>query len=110
MDAEQIKKKMRAGAFVENNGKVLRTINILRIKYVKLADVKYAHEDMPEHDLVDAINYLHGAGYITLRTIDTHKEATTGLADYDYEHLEGKVTPQGVALLAFRTEDPLIKV
>ena len=30
------KRALRAGSFVHNNGKVLRTVNILRLKYNKL--------------------------------------------------------------------------
>ena len=34
------KRALRAGSFVHNNGKVLRTVNILRLKYNKLTGVQ----------------------------------------------------------------------
>ncbi len=53
--------KMRAGRFIKNNGRVLRTINLLRYKYEKLEEVKYALEDMPENEYLDSLNYLSDA-------------------------------------------------
>ena len=35
------KRALRAGSFVHNNGKVLRTVNILRLKYNKLTGVSW---------------------------------------------------------------------
>ena len=39
------KRALRAGSFVHNNGKVLRTVNILRLKYNKLTGVQSVLED-----------------------------------------------------------------
>lgn len=66
-DAETYMQKIKARRFVENNGQVLRTINILRVGYEKLTDVKYALSDISEHDFLDSINYLFLSEYIMLR-------------------------------------------
>ena len=39
------KQRLKAGNFVRNNGRVLRTINILRHKYNKLSGIQNVLED-----------------------------------------------------------------
>ena len=41
-DAEAYIQKIKARNFVQNNGQILRTINILHVNYEKLSDVKLA--------------------------------------------------------------------
>lgn len=100
--------KMRAGRFIKNNGRVLRTINLLRYKYEKLEEVKYALEDMPENEYLDSLNYLSEAGYIQMRRVTSKQIAV--IADVDYVHLEAKLTEKGIRLLAGKLEDDLIEV
>nr|DAH02165.1 MAG TPA: hypothetical protein [Caudoviricetes sp.] len=100
--------KMRAGRFIKNNGRVLRTINLLRYKYEKLEEVKYALEDMPENEYLDSLNYLSEAEYIQMRRVTSKQIAE--IADVDYVHLEAKLTEKGIRLLAGKLEDDLIEV
>lgn len=100
--------KMRAGRFIKNNGRVLRTINLWRYKYEKLEEVKYALEDMPENEYLDSLNYLSEAGYIQIRRVTSKQIAE--IADVDYVHLEAKLTEKGIRLLAGKLEDDLIEV
>ena len=100
--------KIKAGRFIKNNGRVLRTINILRYKYVKLTDTQYALDDVPENELLDSINYLTESGYIQLR--DTVSRSVGTLADYDVEQLEAKLTDKGIRLLSGKLKDELVDV
>lgn len=100
--------KMRAGRFIKNNGRVLRTINLLRYKYEKLEEVKYALEDMPENEYLDSLNYLSEAGYIQMRRVTSKQLAE--IADVDYIQLEAKLTEKGIRLLAGKLQDDLIEV
>lgn len=100
--------KMKAGRFIKNNGRVLRTINLLRYKYEKLCEVKYALDDMPDNEYLDSLNYLSEAGYIQMRRISSKLVAE--IADVDYVHLEAKLTEKGIRLLAGKLEDDLIEV
>lgn len=100
--------KMRAGRFIKNNGRVLRTINLLRYKYEKLEEVKYALDDMPDNEYLDSLNYLAEAEYIQIRHITSKQLAE--IADVDYIHLEAKLTEKGIRLLAGKLEDDLIEV
>ena len=45
MDMEKQMQLIRAGNFKENNGSVMRTINMLRYQYHKLKSVEYALPD-----------------------------------------------------------------
>jgi hypothetical protein len=110
MDKEAIMRKMRAGNFKENNGIVLRTINILRHEYNKLKGISYALPNLDADEFLDSVNYLHEAGYIHLRDTETKAEAVTGLADIDWRQLEGKLTAKGIRLLAGGIADECVKV
>lgn len=110
MDKDDIKKRINAGAFIENNGRVIRVINILRHEYNRLSSIRYALPAMPENELIDSINYLFEAGYIHLRDIDTKEYVPSGIADINYKQLEAKLTVTGIRLLAFSITDDLVKV
>ena len=99
---------IKAGNFKENNGSVMRTINMLRHKYHKLKSVKYALPDISEGEVLDSVNYLHEAGYIHLRNVITKQPCT--LADCDFDDLEAKLTAKGISLLAGGVTDPCIIV
>ena len=99
---------IKAGNFKENNGSVMRTINMLRDKYHKLKSVKYALPDISEGEVLDSVNYLHEAGYIHLRNVITKQPCT--LADCDFDDLEAKLTAKGISLLAGGVTDPCIIV
>ena len=108
MDDKDALKKMRQGQFVDNNGRVLRVINLLRHKYERLQDVKYALNDMPEDRFLDSINFLDSAGYIKLRHVVTREELHLEDAD-DYTDLEAKVTATGIRLLGGEIHDRMVK-
>lgn len=110
MNTERDRQKQRiaTGNFIENNGRVLRTINILRHTYNKLKGIKYALEDISEDELLDSINFLYEEGYIQLRNAVT-KEASD-IADSNYTALEAKLTGKGIRLLAGGIHDPLVSI
>lgn len=109
INREEMRKRLAAGAFVENNGVVLRTINILRHRYNKLTTIKYALPQLAEDQFMDSLNFLQEEGYIHLRLVETQAEVQ--LADaLHYSELEAKLTGKGIRLLAQEIKDPLIKV
>ena len=103
------KRALRAGSFVHNNGKVLRTVNILRLKYNKLTGVQSVLEDdgIAEDEFLDSVNFLTEEGYIHLRRISNKEPAA--LADTDYTALEAKLTGKGIRLLAGGIEEGMGK-
>ena len=90
------KQRLKAGNFVRNNGRVLRTINILRHKYNKLSGIQNVLEDdgISQDEFLDAVNFLALEGYI-----DNH-----------FETLEARLTGKGIRLLAGGIDDKMIEV
>jgi hypothetical protein len=108
MNRELEKRRLRAGAFTVNNGRILCTINLLREKYNALRSVEKGvrSEGIDRQDFIDSIHFLTEEGYINLRTIENHVPAI--LADTDYQLLEAKVTGKGIRLLGGGLEDNMI--
>lgn len=102
-------KKLRAGSFIENNGTVLRDINLLRHQYIDLKSVRRVRSDrLNEQEFLDCINYLSQAGYIDLR--DTASKQEARLADTAYTALEAIVTAKGIRLLGGAMSDDMVDV
>lgn len=99
---------VKAKRFVENNGKVIRTINILRVGYERLDEVKFALKDMQEHEYLDSVNYLFLSEYIILRNNKTKEPAD--IADVPYEQLEAKLSHKGIKLLEGKIIDNSVEV
>ncbi len=108
MDMDKQMQLIKAGKFKENNGSVMRSVNIIRHQYHPLKDVKYALPYISEGELLDSINFLHEAGYIKLRSTLTKEPAS--LADFRFEDLEAKLTDKGIRLLAGGITDSCIVI
>lgn len=107
-ERENYRQKIRAKHFNDNNGKILRTINILRVGYEKLEDVKFALSDISEKDFLDSLNYLFLSEYILLRVIKTKEQAD--IADVSWELLEAKLSQKGIKLLEGKITDNSVEV
>lgn len=111
MDKENLLKAMRAERWRRNNGKVLLAINVLRHDYISLPMVLSAlekSEHITEGEFLDSVHFLHGNGYIDLRTIDGGV-SVANLAGASYKQLEAIVTQsKGVRLLAYEIEDKTV--
>lgn len=107
MDKETLNRRISAGNFVENNGSVLRTVNILKTKFNRLKDIRYALH-IEKTDIENSINYLYEAGYLHLR--NTENKQPSSLADADFDEFEGKLTAKGIQLLAGVIQDECVEV
>lgn len=111
MDKENILQKMRAQRFIENNGRVLRSINVLRQGYIRLTLVFATLEQsdaITEAEFLDSVHFLAGNNYIALRTI-AGREPIADITDMDYRSLEAIVTPrEGIRLLAGKKHDDMV--
>lgn len=108
MDKETLNRRISAGNFVENNGSVLRTVNLLKTKYNKLKSIQYALNNIDRNEISNSINYLYEAGYLHLR--HTESKQPSSLADDDFDALEGKLTAKGIQLLAGVIQDECVEV
>ncbi|MDE5620658.1 MAG: type VI secretion protein [Ruminococcus sp.] len=107
MDKETLNRRISAGNFVKNNGSVLRAVNILKTKFNRLKDIKYAL-NIEKNDVENSINYLHEAGYLHLRNSENRQPSS--LSDDDFDALEGKLTARGIQLLAGVIQDECVEV
>ena len=107
MDKETLNRRISAGNFVENNGSVLRAVNILKTKFNRLKDIKYAL-NIEKTDIENSVNYLHEAGYLHLGNSENRQPSS--LADDDFDVLEGKLTAKGIQLLAGVIQDECVEV
>lgn len=95
MNAMEMNEKIRQKRFIQNNGRVLRAINILRTQYISLSDLRHGlPSDITDGEYTDSINYLTEIGYINVRNRET-KEKTT-LADTELRLLEAKLSGDGI--------------
>lgn len=103
-------RRMRALDFRARNGRVLRTINILRYQYNRLDSIQrlLAEDGIAEDQYLDSVNFLADEGYIHLR--DIHTRLGTTLADSDYKRLAAKLTAKGIRLLAGGIADDMVEV
>lgn len=108
MNREQEKRRLRAGAFMVNNGRVLMTINLLREKYNALRSVEKGlkAEGIERQEFIDSVNFLHEEGYIYLCDMESREPAN--LADVEYQTLEAKVTGKGIRLLGGGITDEMV--
>lgn len=107
MDKETLNRRISAGNFVENNGSVLRAVNILKTKFNRLKDIKYAL-NIEKNDIENSVNYLHEAGYLHLRNSENRQPSS--LSDDDFDALEGKLTAKGIQLLAGVIQDECVEI
>ena len=108
MDKETLNRRISAGNFVENNGSVLRTVNLLKTKYNKLKSIQYALNNIDRNEISNSVNYLYEAGYLHLR--NTESKQPSSLADDDFDVLEGKLTAKGIQLLAGVIQDECVEI
>lgn len=105
MDMERVHREK----FCDNNARVLRAINALRTRYVRIRDLEYGlGADVSASEIADCVNYLNEGGYIKLRDIEFHGEVSD-LADAELHSLEAKLTARGIAFLNGKVSDPCIR-
>lgn len=105
MDMERVHREK----FCDNNARVLRAINTLRTKYVRIRELEYGLEvDVRAPEIADCVNYLNEGGYIKLRDVEFHNEVAD-LADAELHSLEAKLTAKGIAFLNGKISDPCIR-
>lgn len=100
MDFERVRREK----FLDNNARVLRAVNALRERYIKVSDLEYGLGA----EISDCINYLNESGYIKLRTVEGHAEIAD-LADAEMCKTEAKLTAKGIAFLNGKINDPCIR-
>ena len=108
MDKAELQRKIEGGRFADANGEVLRTINILAGKDIRLSSLQSVLEDLNAGELAESLYYLQDAGYIHARQIYSKEDAD--VADADYADTEVRLTAKGMQLLKGYASDPAVRV
>lgn len=70
MDKEKIKRAIERANFIENNGKILRFLNMMAIKERTVSNLCIVMQDVSASDFKDSLLYLAEAGYIDIKHAD----------------------------------------
>ena len=95
---EKLLAEMEQSDFAKNNGKIMRTLNVLAPSYHNLSSIQRILKDdgIGEGQYAACLDFLALEGYILLRTVKDHVRCED-LADHNWTELEAKLFRQGNA-------------
>lgn len=108
MNEKDIRQKLIAGEFAQNNGRLIRTVNVLKGKWINLETVQTALTEMDEAEFEQSLIYLHRAEYIKICNESTKK--CTDAEKAIYKECEVTLTKKGIDLAMYYITDPAVKV
>ena len=105
-----VRKRIEQSDFAKNNGRVIRTINVLSGKFVNIDSVCDALADnMSIGEFNECLIYLHRGVYIEVRAVCTHHI----IDDFDkhiYSELEVALTQKGIKLARGFITDEAVEI
>lgn len=105
-----IRKKIEQSDFAKNNGRVLRTINILSGKFINVDSVCDALKDnMSIGEFDECLIYLYKGVYVEVREIYTHR-IINDFAKYSYKEMEVSLTQKGIKLARGFITDEAVEI
>ncbi|ADU25676.1 hypothetical protein [Ethanoligenens harbinense] len=108
MDKKELERRIEGGAFAANNGRLLRTINILSGRDIKMRSLQYALPDVSKGELAESLYYLQEAGYLHAR--HAAYGADVDVAEADQDDTEVRLTAKGIQLLKGYAADPAVSI
>lgn len=108
MDKQAIIKKVEAGNFAENNGKILRTLNILEGDFVDLDVLKNVLTAVKSAEFFKSVVYLNKADYIEIRDKETKAKITAEQAKM--VDAEAALTAAGIRIAMGYEVDPAVEI
>ncbi len=107
MDKAELTRRIEAGSFAADNGRVLRTIHILQGRDIRLESLQYALADLSAGALRESLFYLQDAGYIRARDTVSRLRADVTAAD---DTVAVRLTAKGMQLLKGYVSDPAVHI
>lgn len=104
----ELKRRIEAGEFADNNGRIIRTINVLRGKWINLTVAQSALPEIDEGDFEQSLIYLERSEYIKIRDMVTKKCVEVDSANYNA--CEVTLTKKGIDLALYYIVDPAVRV
>ena len=108
---EKLLAEMEQSDFAKNNGKIMRTLNVLAPSYHNLSSIQRILKDdgIGEGQYAACLDFLALEGYILLRTVKDHVRCED-LADHNWTELEAKLSGKGMRVLEKDVKDAMIEV
>lgn len=108
MDADNLKKQLQQYTFRENNGKIMRTVNILKPQESTVGNIRLLMQGEPHEAVQNSLNYLTEAGYI--RIAGPKGEPFPGQLDEACKGYRITLTAAGMEVLMGIQESPTVDV
>jgi len=95
---EDVRKKILQSDFAKNNGRILRTVNILSGKYINVDSICDALEEvMTVGEFDESLVYLHKGCYIEIRN-KYNQHIILDMTKETYKDIEVCLTQKGIKL------------
>lgn len=108
MEKDDLRKRLQQYAFRNNNGQIMRTVNILKPQESTVRNICYLMPGEPKESVQDSLKYLMEAGYI--RITGPKGETFTGQIEEDNDFFRISLTASGMELLMGVQENPAVEV
>ncbi len=108
MDADNLRKHLQQYTFRENNGKIMRTVNMLKPQESTVGNIRILMQGEPREAIQNSLSYLTEAGYI--RIAGPKGEPFPGQIDDTCKGYRITLTATGVELLMGVQESPAVDV
>ena len=105
-EKRELKKRIEASNFAENNGAMIRVINILDGDWIRLATIKTALPEFSEAEFWDSLTYLQKEGYIVYCSAQQLIDARRA----DPKKCDVSLTAKGIRLARYIDTDPAVLV
>ena len=105
---DKIKRDIQTAEFAENNGRIIRTVNVLRGKWIRLSSVRDVLDDINLADLEQSLIYLERSEYISVRDIET--KIPIEVEQADYSESEVSLTKKVIHVALYFIKDAAVKV
>ena len=108
MDAENLKRRLQQYTFRENNGQIMRTVNMLNPRESTLGNIRYLMRGEPLEAVQNSLNYLAEVGYIRIE--GPKGEPFPGQLDQACKDYKITLTAAGMEILMGVQESPAVDV
>lgn len=108
MDANNLRKHLQQYTFRENNGKIMRTVNMLKPQESTVGNIQILMNGEPREAVHNSLNYLTEAGYI--RIAGPKGEPFPGQIDDTCKDYRITLTAAGLEILMGVQDSPAVDV
>ncbi len=108
MKDKEVKKIIVADSFARNNGRVMRNINVLCGKWIRLEVIKETLSELTDYEVQESLQYLQQAEYIDVRHCTSKKEVD--ISECCYRDSETRLSEKGIRLAKYLITDEAVKV